>query len=198
MEIDKRVLLKTIKFNIKETNEDDPELIDFVRSLIKPQSTKFERNLTDKNKKDFSQVGQSKYIDLVFNSKRNGFFVEADGYDGEDMSNSLFFELERNWTGILIEAIPSLYKKLLSKNRKTFSINCCIANKRPFVAKFQIADVLSNRISLINDHFQGRVEKLVGTKNKTFIYVPCFSLYAINSIALDFVKTIVSLRKIIP
>ena len=52
-----------------------------------------ERNLTDKNKKDFSQVGQSKYIDSVLNSKRNGFFVEAGGYDGEDMSNSLFFEL---------------------------------------------------------------------------------------------------------
>jgi len=178
-DIENHVLFKTIIFNIKETDEDDPELINFVKSLILPPSSEMERNLTDKKKKDFSQVGQSKYIDSVLNSKRNGFFVEAGGYDGEDMSNSLFFELERNWTGILIEAIPSLYKKILNKNRKIFSINCCIANKTPFVAKFQIADVLSNRISLINDHFQSRVDKQVGSKEKTFVYVPCFSLYTI-------------------
>jgi len=65
--------------------------------------------------------------------------------------------LERNWTGILIEPIPSLYKQILSKNRKAFTINCCIANKRPFVAKFQLADILSNRISLINDQFQNSI-----------------------------------------
>ena len=35
--------------------------------------------------------------------KRNGFFIECGGYDGEALSNSLFFELERNFTGKLIK-----------------------------------------------------------------------------------------------
>ncbi len=177
--INKQILFKTIKFMLKETEEDDEELIKFVKSLINVPNWNSERNLNNKNKKDFSQIGQSKYIDSLLGSKMNGFFVEAGGYTGEDLSNSLFFELERNWTGILIEAVPSLYKQIISKNRKSFSINCCISNKRPFVAKFQIAGPLSNRISLINEHFQNRVDKDIGTTKKTIIYVPCFSLFTI-------------------
>jgi len=178
--IDKKILFETMKFMLKETEEDDPELIKFVRSkLIKSPEWNIETNLNDKMRKDFSQIGQSKYIDSLLNSKRNGFFIEAGGYTGEELSNSLFFELERNWTGILIEAIPSYYKQILSKNRKIFSINCCIANKRPFVAKFQLAGYLSNRISLINEHFQNRVDESNRNKNTTIIYVPCFSLNTI-------------------
>jgi FkbM family methyltransferase len=177
--INKQILFKTIKFMLKETEEDDEELIKFVKSIINVPNLKSEINLNNKNKKDFSQIGQSKYIDSLLNSKMNGFFVEAGGFNGEDLSNSLFFELERNWTGILIEAVPSLYKQIISKNRKSFTINCCISNKRPFVAKFQIAGPLSNRISLINEHFQNRVDKDIGTTKKTIIYVPCFSLYTI-------------------
>jgi FkbM family methyltransferase len=177
--INKQILFKTIKFMLKETEEDDLELIKFVKSLINVPDWKRKINLNNKNKKDFSQIGQSKYIDSLLNSKINGFFVEAGGYTGEDLSNSLFFELERNWTGILIEAVPSLYKQIIGKNRKSFTINCCISNKRPFIAKFQIAGPLSNRISLINEHFQNRVDKDIGTTKKTIIYVPCFSLYTI-------------------
>ena len=177
--IDKRILFQTIKFMLKETQEDDPELIQFVKaSLIKPPNDK-KLNLNNKNKNDFSQIGQSKYIDSLLNSKRNGFFIEAGGFNGEDLSNSLYFELERNWTGILIEAVPSLYQSILSKNRKAFTINCCIANKKPFVARFQLASALSNRISQINEHFQNRVDQDIGTKKKTIIYVPCFSLNTI-------------------
>jgi FkbM family methyltransferase len=178
--IDKQILFQTIKFMLKETEEDDPELIQFVRSsLIKPPGKNTMFNLNNKKKTDFSQIGQSKYIDSLLNSKRNGFFVEAGGYNGEDLSNSLYFELERNWTGLLIEAVPSLYKSILSKNRKSFTINCCIANKKPLVARFQLANFLSNRISLINENFQARVDQDIGTNNKTIIYVPCFSLFTI-------------------
>jgi FkbM family methyltransferase len=184
--IDKQILFETIKFMLKETEEDDPELIRFVKSLIQRPASEDKRNLNDKTRKDFSQIGQSKYIDSLLNSKRNGFFVEAGGYDGEELSNSLYFELERNWTGILIEAIPSYYKQILSKNRKIFSINCCISNKRPSVAKFQLAGYLSNRISLINEDFQNRVDESNRNKNKTIIYVPCFSLNTIlNAINVD-------------
>jgi len=161
--IDKKVLFKTINFMLTETEEDDPKLIRFVQSLIKYES-KTNANLTDKNRKDFSRFGQSTYIDTVLKSKRSGFFVEAGVFNGEDYSNSLFFELERDWTGLLIEPIPSLYKQIVSKNRKAFTINCCIANNRPFVRKFQLDNVLSNKMDF---------------KNKTIIYIPCFSLNTI-------------------
>ena len=31
--------------------------------------------------------------------KKNGFFIECGAYTGEELSNSLFFELKRNFTG---------------------------------------------------------------------------------------------------
>lgn len=47
---------------------------------------------------------------------KNGFYVEAGAYDGVDQSNTLFFEKKLNWTGLLIEPIPSYFNKC-KKNR---------------------------------------------------------------------------------
>ena len=92
--IQKETLVKTIQFMIQEIDEEDPELITFVRSLITKPAHNKKLNLYNKNKKDFSQIGQSKYIDSLLENKRNGFFIEAGGNDGESLSNTLFFELE--------------------------------------------------------------------------------------------------------
>ena len=35
----------------------------------------------------------------MLKAKRNGFVVECGASDGETYSNSLFFEVERNWKG---------------------------------------------------------------------------------------------------
>jgi hypothetical protein len=54
----------------------------------------------------WSQYGQDQLIDKLLNRKRNGFFVEIGGYDGETFSYSLFLEKERRWSGLLVEANP--------------------------------------------------------------------------------------------
>ena len=47
---------------------------------------------------------------MIFKSKlHNGFFIEAGADDLITDSNTLFFEIERSWTGILIE--PALWEK---------------------------------------------------------------------------------------
>jgi hypothetical protein len=176
--IDKKVLFKTIKFMLKETEDNDPELIKFVRSLVHQPSKKI-YNLVNKRKNDFSTFGQSAYVDSILNSKQNGFFIEAGGYTGEEASNTFYFEKERNWSGILIEPIPLNYKKILSKNRKCFVINCCIANKRPIIAKFQIANSMSSRAHQVTENNQIFIEKHRGKDIKRFIYVPCFPLTTI-------------------
>ena len=59
----------------------------------------------------FSQQGQDIFLDrVIFKSRvRNGFFIEAGADDLIKDSNTLFFELERDWTGILVE--PVLWEK---------------------------------------------------------------------------------------
>ena len=63
----------------------------------------------------FSQQGQDIFLDrFVFKSMvKNGFFIEAGADDLIKDSNTLFFELERDWTGILVE--PVLWEKRLYK-----------------------------------------------------------------------------------
>ena len=36
---------------------------------------------------------------VVKGQQTNGFFIESGAYDGEHLSNTLYFELERNYTG---------------------------------------------------------------------------------------------------
>lgn len=61
--------------------------------------------------------------------QRNGFFVEAGAYDEETFSNTLFLEKELNWTGLLVEADPKLYSKMILKHRKSWTSPCCLATQ---------------------------------------------------------------------
>jgi len=78
--------------------------------------------------------------------------------------NTIFFELERNWTGILIEPVPSFYKSIVSKKRNIFSINACIANEKPIIAKFRIFKSLSGRLKEMNEASLKRIDKESGSK----------------------------------
>jgi Methyltransferase FkbM domain len=77
-----------------------------------------------------SQVGQDLTIDAILKRRRNGFFIEAGAYDGTSLSNSLFFELHRNWTGLLVEANPRAHRELLQKDRKAYNTPACISTSK--------------------------------------------------------------------
>ena len=59
------------------------------------------------------EVGQPLEVDqIVFGGKlKNGFFIEAGAHDFELDSNTLHFELDRGWTGLLVEPSPAIYPK---------------------------------------------------------------------------------------
>jgi hypothetical protein len=42
----------------------------------------------------------------LFGKQKNGFFIEAGADEGEFLSNTLYFELKRGWTGLLVEPNP--------------------------------------------------------------------------------------------
>ena len=51
-----------------------------------------------------SQIQQDLILDQqIFKGKSNGVFVEVGALDGFGASNTWFFEMERNWSGLLIE-----------------------------------------------------------------------------------------------
>ncbi len=76
MNLRERVLEETKKFASLETEEDDPALIEFIKKLIKPPSTKpYNLILSNIKNGDYSQEGQSLYIDKILNGRTEGFFI---------------------------------------------------------------------------------------------------------------------------
>ena len=75
------------------------------------------------------EVGQPKEVDdLIYGGKvKDGFFIEAGAFDFETHSDSLYFELTHNWTGLLVEAHPLAFNKGLKKNRKVTSVMTCLS-----------------------------------------------------------------------
>ena len=65
----------------------------------------------------WSQANQDVVVDMLLSELRNGFFIEAGAYDGEEFSNTLFFETARNWTGLLVEANPHYARRVRSRRR---------------------------------------------------------------------------------
>lgn len=182
---EKATLIKTLQFMLEERDAENEELVEFVRSLIHKPFAGTERNLNNKERTDFSQIGQSRYIDGLLASQRDGFYVEAGGFDGEAHSNSLFFELNRNWTGILIEPSKKNFKKLIAKKRRIYALNACITD-RVVVGKFRSFEA-GDLSGLEETMSEGHLERGESQLNA---FVPCFSLLtilkAINVAKVDY------------
>gem|GEM_PF-1041993 len=78
--------------------------------------------------KFFSQVGQDRFLlEHFFRGKRNGVFLDIGAYDGETLSNTLFFERSMGWTGLCVEPLPSSFAKCAAM-RKAVCENVCLSD----------------------------------------------------------------------
>lgn len=65
-------------------------------------------------------------------NRYNGFFIECGAADGVGYSNTLFFELELDWNGILIEASPKQFKALEINRPKTLNLLMGLSDNNTF------------------------------------------------------------------
>jgi len=153
--------------------DDDENLLNYIRSMMSQQGPGGRHLVSEPSTMHFSQLGGSKFIDKLLKQRRNGFFVECGAYRGEELSETLFFEKERNWTGILIEAHPDFHHDILTKNRHAIVLRGCLSStRRPGVLKFKLNSKGSGLTSF---------NKNVNADDKTVpeTDVQCFSLNSI-------------------
>lgn len=62
-----------------------------------------------------------------FSTKTRGVYLELGALDGEFISNTLFFE-RRGWRGVLIEANPLLFSKLIHKRPESVGVNAAVCS----------------------------------------------------------------------
>jgi FkbM family methyltransferase len=60
---------------------------------------------------------------------RGGFFIEVGANDGYSQSNTYYLEKILGWQGVLIEAIPELYKMCRRQRRKAHVYDCALVAK---------------------------------------------------------------------
>lgn len=101
----------------------------------------------------YSQHGQDRWLDEnIFKGKTGGFFVDIGALDGEAISNTLFFEESRGWTGVTIEPKPDMAEKL--RNRRSCEcIEGCLSNRPEDTVTFVDVEGWAECLSGIEDSY---------------------------------------------
>ena len=119
------------------------------------------------------------HILQILNQKTNGFFVECGAANGIRFSNSLFFEREREWTGLLIEPNTDLFNDLTKLDRKAYSINSCLStNKSSQQVSFKMVGFLGGIGDKMDSSHSQWVENYTNSTYKT-ITAQCFTLHSL-------------------
>ena len=74
---------------------------------------------------DSKGIPLDKKLDMLFNHKKDGFFIELGAFDGITQSNTYFFELNRNWKGLLIEPSKNSFDLCCINRPNSIVVNCC-------------------------------------------------------------------------
>jgi len=114
----------------------------------------------------------------------NPKLIQAGAYDGELLSNTLFFELKQRWTGLLIEPNPDAFELLKKKNRKAWLLgNCLSTNSTSSIVDFDVSGLFGG---IINEGQKPGIDptKLFGYNGtpdyeRRTMKVQCFPLFSI-------------------
>ena len=129
--------------------------------------------------KFFSQVGQDRFLlENFFRGKRGGVFVDVGAYDGEQYSNTLFYERTMGWSGLCVEPLASAFAKLKA-GRSAACENVCVADFEGDAEFLEVDDVgpLEKMFSGLSTHFGPRhLKRLESTRDRVFRRVPVTTL----------------------
>lgn len=112
---------------------DDPILIKHLQSfyLTPPSSLRYNlsRNPTYRRGSLASMwLPIYEVVKVLFDDTTTGFFVEAGALDGDFLSNTLWLEKYRGWTGLLIEPGSKNFQDMTYKRRKSWLSHSCLSS----------------------------------------------------------------------
>lgn len=102
---------------------------------------------------------------------QNGVYIEMGAFDGITEANTRLFDMCLGWTGLLIEANPSMYPKLL--------VNRPNAHRMSYAPSCSIEDEANNKTLPFHPYpwtNAGLLGKAKAYADKTVVDVPCGSL----------------------
>jgi hypothetical protein len=89
--------------------------------------------------------------------KRNGFYIEMGAFDGVQESNTRMFELCLGWKGLLIEASPRTFEKLIQNRVHNHMVNAAPSCSTPGV--INMTDTGMTNSGITQFHAKDTVDK---------------------------------------
>ena len=171
--------------------QDHPCVIEIIRRdyLRDPSPRRVDYNLSHPDVVDPS-AGQSGLVLKRLKNKTNGFFVECGGDDGEFLSNTLYMERYLNWSGLLIEAMNDSYEKLVSRNRKSYTLPVCISLE-PYPTQVLFNGTTRSGGKIVTGNNSRSISSILVNTRKVF-KKQCFPFYsillAVGRTSIDFLS----------
>lgn len=110
-----------------------------------------------------------------------GTFVEVGAHDGYTQSNTYFLERHRGWSGVLIEAVPSLAARC-ARRRPRSQVFCCAlvgADYAKSQATVRVSDLMSAVDADDDAHTREAGEPNVELQTQTTVAVPARTLSSV-------------------
>ena len=114
---------------------DHPDTV-YAKSIKLPKTQARRCNKTDDSISKIAFSSQSREDEFLlnefFHNVCGGRYIEMGALDGERYSNSLFFNRALDWKGLLVEADPNNYKKLIEnrKNELVTPVHAAVCDKK--------------------------------------------------------------------
>lgn len=154
-------------------------MLSLSKALIPPIVLNVLRSIRLKLKKYHGQWKIDQQIEKYVNFD-GGYYVELGAVDGIGLSNTLYFERSRNWSGLLVEPVPHNFLKCLANRpaaKNKIFCNACVGfeYKEKFVEMIY-SHYMSTAIGLDSDiedphaHAESGKNYLGTTDEKIFIF----------------------------
>jgi FkbM family methyltransferase len=129
----------------------------------------------------YSQFNQDKFLyENYFKNKTDGFFLDIGAHDGITGNNTYLFE-KIGWSGVCIEPIPSVFKKL-KENRNCILIESALSEttgEEEFLELIGYTEMLSGLIKNYDPRHLNRIETEIQSMGGEKKIIKC------NTITMD-------------
>ena len=120
------------------------------------------------------QYKQDMIVDILINylNVKPGIktFLDIGANDGISLSNTYFLEKHRNWIGICVEPIPSIYSKLVENRPNSACFNCLVgsesASQIPFLHIIGEHEMCSGKLDTYHPKHIQRINSTNSTCNQ--------------------------------
>ena len=135
----------------------------------------------------FGQYGQDLALETLLQllpKKTKYTFVDIGAHDGITFSNSKFLESKKDWSGVCIEANPSVYERLIKNRQNSECLNIAVSDvngKVDFLLNTGHTEMLSGLVSDYSKKHKKRIDRELAKHGGTssIIVIPSLRLETI-------------------